>query len=146
MIIQDLVLEEGVYKARIKAVHEGPMVKTRRGPCATIEIEFGLENMVGSLKRKKQRYLAFASNRALRQVFLSALGQYPTIMDANHLIGRSCLVEIKHNRSDSTGKLFANVAEVYPSESADGKDIKNPDYPIEGAVASATQQRKEISI
>ena len=123
-----------MYKARVIAVHEGPMATTKRGPCSTIEVEFELENMVGSLKRKRQRYLAFASNRALRQVFLSVLGQYPTIMDANHLIGRSCLVAIKHNRSDSTGKLFANVAEVYPSRAADEKEIKNPDCPAEGAV------------
>jgi hypothetical protein len=139
MIIQDLVLEEGVYKAIISAIHEGPMVTTKRGPCSTIEVEFELENMVGSLKRKRQRYLAFASNRALRQVFLSALGGYPTIMDANLLIGRSCLVEVKHNRSDSTGKLFANVAEVYPSGSEDGKEIKNPDYP-EGAFETSAHR------
>ncbi len=140
-----MILEEGVYKARIIAVHEGSVATTKRGPCSTIEVEFELENMVGSLKRKRQRYLAFASNRTLRQVFLSVLGQYPTIMDANHLIGRSCLVAIKHNRSDSTGKLFANVAEVYPAGSVGEKEIKNPDYPAEGAVASATH-RKEISI
>lgn len=116
MIIQDFILEEGLYMAEIDSIHEGPMVTTKRGQCSTIEVEFELLDLVGALRFKRQRYLAFASNKMLRQLFRAALGHCPVIMDARELMGKDCIVKIGHNRSTTTGKLFANVIDVISAE------------------------------
>lgn len=116
---------EGYYLSKLLNAGEGEMELTKGGPCGTLIGTFELENMPISEKYKQQKYLAFPTNPKLRKLFTAILGEVPEDMDTDQLIGKECVVLIKHNTQAYTGKVFANIVDVFSTEEIPEEKLVN---------------------
>lgn len=117
------LLEEGLYRVTSFNFEEGGLVKTKGGKCPTMDATYKIKHVPVNQRYINYRFLLFPGNRKLEKLFKSALGEVPTKMETDDLIGKEIIIEIAHNEKD--GKVFANVVDFFAIDEVDESLIIN---------------------
>lgn len=104
----ELTIEkEGLARGTVYDLKKGKDVQTKAGKTPTALVTFELENG----RRIIQSILLYTSQYSLLTKLIKAtLGETEGIIEASNMIGKRCVVEIKHNFTGTS--LYANVVDI----------------------------------
>ena len=126
------VIDEGLYAARCARIIELGVQADKYGEKPRVLIGFTLpESKIEIDGEEKQRFM-WANNFGLNQTNNkdSTLMKYVNAIDGTvthlkELLGKPCMVEVKHSEPKADGTVYANIVNV--TKPLNGLSIDNPD-------------------
>jgi len=106
------IIEEGVYKAKLKNIEMSKAVSTRMGMTDRIKTTFEL-SYDGSLVYQNILLIP-GKTQLVGQLVFAMTGEYDEV-DLFKLIGSEVGIEIKHNKTDQ-GMVFTNIVSIFNAD------------------------------